>query len=156
MKGTLCVYYTRSNHTKEVAEYISKKLNCELLEITDGENRDGFKGYMKSIFDIFEKDTPKLKSFGTGKKMEDYRNVIICSPIWCSTISTITHSFLISFGKKIKGKVYFVTTHDSKKYYNKKINKLNAYLNNNYVSYLSLCNKNDNNVLIDTFIKTIK
>ena len=67
MKGTLCVYYTRSNHTKEVAEYISKKLNCELLEITDGENRDGFKGYMKSIFDIFEtisfKDIPFFIAF---------------------------------------------------------------------------------------------
>ncbi len=156
MKGTLCVYYSRTGNTKALAEYISKKLNTELLEITDGIDRSGKSGYLKSGYESMKGIIPKLNSFGTGKKIEDYRNIIIFTPIWAFNICPVTKSFLTKFGKKIKGKVYFVVTHDSPFKFDKKINKLNTYLNNEHTAHISLSNKDKKLYQkLDSFIKNI-
>ena len=156
MKGTLCVYYSRTGNTKALAEYISKKLNAELLEISDGIDRSGKSGYLKSGYESMKGILPKLNSFGTGKKMEDYRNIIILCPIWAFNICPVTKSFLKKFGNKIKGKVYFIVTHDSFFKYEGRINKLNIYLNNKHESHLSVANKDKNKYnKIDEFIKQL-
>ena len=41
MKGTICIYYSRTGNTEKIAQLIREKLNCELLCITDGKNRIG-------------------------------------------------------------------------------------------------------------------
>jgi len=156
MKGTICIYYSRTGNTENVAKYIKEKINCELLNITDGIDRSGTKGYLNSGYESIKGILPKLKSFGMQKKIEDYRNVIICSPIWAFDVCPIIKSFLKSYGKKIKGKTYFVTTHDSNFKYEKKINKLDEYLLNKHEEYLSFTNKKMNNKDIDNFINKIK
>ncbi len=156
MKGTICIYYSRTGNTKAVAEYIKEKLNCELLSISDGIDRSGTKAYLRSGYESLKGILPKLKSFGMQKKIEDYRNVIICSPIWAFDICPIIKSFLNSYGKKIKGKTYFVVTHDSNMKYEKKINKLDKYLLNPHTEHLSITNNKTKNSDIDKFIKKLK
>ena len=156
MKGTICIYYSRSGNTEEIAKYVNNKLNSELLCISDGINREGTKMYLKSGYESMKGILPKLKSFGMHKKLDDYRNVIICSPIWAWNICPVIRSFLSTYGKKIKGKTYFIVTHDSKSKYDKKINKLDEYLLNKHIAHLSICNRNKNNEEIDNFIKNIK
>ncbi len=156
MKGTICIYYSRTGNTEKVAKYIKEKLNSELLNITDGIDRKGTKGYLNSGYESMKGIFHKLKSFGMQKKIEDYRNVIICGPIWAFEVCPIIKAFLDNYGKKINGKTYFVITHDSNFRYDKKINKLDAYLNKNHESHLSICNRKLNNKKIDDFIKNIK
>ena len=156
MKGTICIYYSRTGHTEEIAKYVKEKLNSELLCISDGIDRNSTKMYLKSGYESMKGILPKINSFGMQKKLEDYRNVIICSPIWAWNICPIIRSFLNTYGKKIKGKTYFIVTHDSKSKYDKKINKLDEYLSNKHVSHLSICNSTKNNTEIDNFIKNIK
>ncbi len=156
MKGTICIYYSRTGHTEDIAKYIKEKTNCEILNITDGKNRTGFKEYMNAGYESMKGILPKLKSFGMQKKIEDYRNVIICSPIWAWNICPIIRSFLETYGKKIKGKTYFIVTHDSKSKYERKINKLDEYLLNKHEAHLSICNSSKNQNEIDNFIKKIK
>lgn len=156
MKGTICIYYSRTGNTEKIAQLIKEKLNCELLCITDGKNRIGTKEYLRAGYESMKGILPKLKSFGMQKKIEDYRNVIICSPIWAFNICPVIRSFLNSYGKKIKGKTYFVITHDSNMSYDNKINKLDYYLQNKHTAHLSLCNRKTNNAKINIFIKNIK
>ena len=156
MKGTICIYYSRTGNTEKIAQFIKDKLNCELLYITDGINRTGTKEYLKAGYESMKGILPKLKSFGMQKKIEDYRNVIICSPIWAFNVCPIIRSFLNSYGKKIKGKTYFVITHDSNRSYDKKINKLDNYLQNKHIAHLSICSRKINDSKINTFIKNIK
>ena len=48
----LIAYYSRSGHTKDLALAIKAAMNleCEILEIHDKANREGFWGYVKSGF----------------------------------------------------------------------------------------------------------
>lgn len=156
MKGTICIYYSRTGNTERVAKYIKEKLNCELLCISDGIDRSGTKGYLHAGYDSIKENLPKLQSFGMQKKIEDYRNVIICSPIWAFDVCPVIKSFLKSYGKKIKGKTYFVITHDSKSKYIKKLNKLDDYLLNKHEDHLSFTNKKMNDSDIDDFINKVK
>ena len=156
MKGTLCVYYSRTGNTKSLAEYVSKKLNAELLEISDGIDRSGKSGYLKSGYESLKGELPKLNSFGTGKKIEDYRNIIVFTPIWAWNICPVAKSFLKKIGKKAKGKVFFIVTHDSLFKYEGKINKLNVYLNENHTAHLSITNRDKKKFnKIDEFIKQL-
>jgi flavodoxin len=40
---TLCLYYTRTNTTKEVMENIAGILDADIAEYTDGRDRSGVK-----------------------------------------------------------------------------------------------------------------
>ncbi len=157
MKGTICIYYSRTGNTKAIAEYISKKLNTELLCITDGIDRSGKSGYLKSGYESLKGILPKLNSFGTAKKIEDYRNIIVLTPIWAFNICPVAKSFLKKYGSKIKGNTYFIVTHGSPMKYEKKINKLDEYLQNKHKLHLSLSEKDLKNYdKIDKFIKNIR
>ncbi len=156
MKGTICIYYSRTGNTERIAKYIKDKTNCELLNITDGIDRSGSRGYLKSGYESLKEILPKLKSFGMQKKMEDYRNVIVCSPIWAFDVCPVIKSFLNSYGKKIKGKTYFVITHDSNSKYEKKLNNLDKYLLTKHEAHLSFTNKKMNDNDIDKFLSKIK
>ncbi len=43
---TLCLYYSRTNLTKEVMESMAQVLDADLAEYTDGKDRSGFLGYV--------------------------------------------------------------------------------------------------------------
>jgi len=44
------VYFSRSNTSKRIAEGISKKLNCSIVQVTDDKNWDGLFGFIKAGF----------------------------------------------------------------------------------------------------------
>ena len=156
MNGTICIYYSRTGNTKKLANYIKEKTNCELLEISDGIDRSGAKGYLHAGYESMKEILPKLESFGMKKKMDEYRNVIVSSPIWAFDVCPVIKSFLKSYGKKIKGKTYFVITHDSNAKYEKKLNNLDKYLLNKHEAHLSYTNNKMNEKDIDNFINKIK
>ncbi len=52
MIKVLCVYCTRTGHTKALMQAISDRLGAELVEITDGKNRSGLLGYVLSLIHI--------------------------------------------------------------------------------------------------------
>ena len=46
--NVLCMYYSRTGHTKRAMEEIARALNAELAEIQDGVDRGGTKGWLRS------------------------------------------------------------------------------------------------------------
>lgn len=57
---TLCLYYTRTNTTKEVIETIAKTIGADVAEYTDGKNRNGFLGYISACFATVNNTISKL------------------------------------------------------------------------------------------------
>lgn len=47
---TLCLYYTRTNKTREIMENIAKIIGADVAEYTDGKDRSGFLGYIVACF----------------------------------------------------------------------------------------------------------
>lgn len=108
-KNILVVSYSRTGKTKFVSYKVSKKLGADYLELSDGNSRKGFFGLLKSLFEVIQKKTPVLNEFEINPSSYDL--VIVASPVWGGTMSSLTRSFLCSWGKLIK-KIAFIVTSD--------------------------------------------
>ena len=115
MSDILCIYYSRSGNTKKAMEEIAAALDAELVEITDGVNRSGTSGWLRSGMDAMRKNAEPLKPFETERPLQDYQLVIVGSPVWAGRCSSVTRSFLKKYGKKLKNAAYVVTRGSEKR-----------------------------------------
>jgi menaquinone-dependent protoporphyrinogen IX oxidase len=115
MSDILCIYYSRSGNTKKAMEEIAAALDAELVEITDGVNRSGTAGWLRSGMDAMRKHTEPLKPFETERPLQDYHLVIVGSPAWAGRCSSVTRGFLKKYGNKLKNAAYVVTRGSEKR-----------------------------------------
>lgn len=48
MSEILCIYYSRTGNTKKAVEKIARELDAEVLELHDGVDRSGWRGFLRS------------------------------------------------------------------------------------------------------------
>ena len=77
MSDILCLYYSRSGNTRQTMAEIAEALEAELVEFTDGVDRQGRKGYFRSGLDAMRRSTHPLEKFETAKPLEEFRLVIL-------------------------------------------------------------------------------
>ena len=81
MSDILCIYYSRTGNTRRAVEEIAGALDAEVVAITDDRDRSGWKGYLRSGMDAMKTSTKSLRPFETAKPLEEYKLVIVASPI---------------------------------------------------------------------------
>ena len=101
MRDVLCIYYSRTGNTKRVMETIAKEMDAELLALTDGVERSGLRGWLRSGMDAMRKDCPDVLPFETERKLENYRLVIIGTPAWAGRCASPVKSFLAQNAGKL-------------------------------------------------------
>jgi len=106
MSDILCMYYSRTGNTKQTMEEIAAALDAELVELTDGMDRSGWGGWMRSGMDAMRRTTLRNKPFRTERPLQDYRLVIIGTPVWAGRCSSIARGFLKEHGKKLQNAAY--------------------------------------------------
>ena len=109
MRDVLCIYYSRTGNTKRVMETIAKEMDAELLALTDGVERSGLRGWLRSGMDAMRKDCPDVLPFETERKLENYRLVIVGTPVWAGRCSSVIRSFLKNHGGEMKRVAYVLT-----------------------------------------------
>ena len=109
MRDVLCVYYSRSGNTKKVMKAIAAELDAELVEITDGVERGGLRGWLRSGLDAVKRDCPETLPVETERRLENYRLVIIGTPVWAGRCSSVVRSFLKQHGKELNRVAYVLT-----------------------------------------------
>lgn len=137
MSDVLCIYYSRSGNTKKAMEEIAAALDAELVEITDGVDRSGTAGWLRSGMDAMRKTTEPLKPFETERPLQDYRLVIVGSPVWAGRCSSVTRGFLKKHGKKLTNAAY-VVTRGSEKRDEEIYNQMDLYVPAGHVAAVSL------------------
>lgn len=115
MSDVLCIYYSRSGNTRKAMEEIAEALGAELVEITDGVDRSGTSGWLRSGMDAMRKTTEPVKPFETERPLQDYRLVIVGSPVWAGRCSSVARSFLKKYGKKLNHAAYVITRGSEKR-----------------------------------------
>lgn len=151
---TLCVYHTRTGCTEKIAQAISKELNAELVEITDGKDVSGVWGYIKAAVAGLKKGLPTLCAYKTELPLAEYDRVIVACPIWCENVSPIARAFMKE--NDFSGEVHVVVTHMSPMSYEKKIDQLNVYLGKAPNSFLSVqTKKHDYTMALKSFIENL-
>ena len=103
----LIIFYSRTGTTKKIANLIAEILNCDIEEIYDTKNRNGFFGYIKSAIDAMRKKLTTLEKI--NKNPEIYDLIAIGTPIWVSSMSTPIRTYLVENKEKFKKVAFFCT-----------------------------------------------
>ena len=125
---TLCLYYTRTNTTKEVIETIAKTIGADVAEYTDGKNRNGLLGYVGACFATINNTISKVSIKGEID-LKSYERVIIGMPVWVEGPCAIGRAMIKKYSNDMPAEVYYVVTHMGDKHdYMEKIKKMDKLL----------------------------
>ena len=141
MNKTLCIYYSRTGLTKQIAQQISEKLNANLVEMITEDKYEGFVGYLYACVVALSKKMPKL-SYSADVDFEEYDKIIVLAPVWVEDACPAAKAFLQDNKEELKGEVYFVLTHMSPVVYEKQISKLCGLIGKDFVGFLSVQTRN--------------
>jgi flavodoxin len=100
------MYYSRTGNTKRAMEEIARALDAELVELEDGVDRSGAKGWLRSGLDAVRRSSPKVKY---KWPLSDYRLVIVGTPVWAGRCSAPVRGFLKQNGRDIRNASYVIT-----------------------------------------------
>ena len=109
MSDILCLYYSRTGKTKRAMEEIALALDAEIVGIQDEINRAGTMGFIMSGLDAVRKNTHRLKRFETDKPLNEYRLVILGTPVWAGRCSSVVRGFLKLYGQKLPAAAWLLT-----------------------------------------------
>lgn len=115
MSDVLCIYYSRTGNTRKAMEEIAEALDAEIVEVTDGVDRSGTSGWLRSGMDAMRKTIEPLKAFETERALKDYRLVIVGTPVWAGRCSSVVRGFLKKHGGKLSHAAYVVTRGSEKR-----------------------------------------
>lgn len=104
-KKALVIYYTRSGDTREIAEKIASKLDCDIEEIIDKTKRRGIFGYIKSGFHAFRGKLTRIET--PEKDPAEYDIVIVGTPVWAGTMTPAIRTYLTGNGDRIQKTAFF-------------------------------------------------
>ena len=93
MSDILCIYYSRTGNTKKAVEKIARELDAEVLELRDGVDRSGWRGFLRSGLEAMRRTTHSLKPIETQRPLKDYRLVIVATPVWAGRCSSVVRAF---------------------------------------------------------------
>ena len=109
MSDVLCIYYSFSGNTRRAMKEIAQQLDAEIVAIDDGADRNGFSGFMSAGRDAMRRSTAPLKPFTTEKPIEEYKMVIVGSPVWAGRCSSPVRGLLKRRGLEMSRVSYVIT-----------------------------------------------
>lgn len=104
---TLVVYFSRTGHTRRLADRLARELGATTAAITERRSRRGFFGYQRSLCEAVFGGEPKIERL--HKLPRDYDLVLIGTPIWGWHLSSPVRSFARQHGKAIRRTAFFCT-----------------------------------------------
>ncbi len=159
MIKTIVIYYSFEGKTKFIAEYLSQKLDADILSLKPEKeiNSHGFMKYIWGGRQAVMKSKPKLEKYSFD--INKYETIIIGSPVWAWTYSPPIRAFLsenIIQGKKVA----FFCCHEGDKgkapeVAEKLLSDGNEYLGSIDIN-APLTNEEFSFTLIDEWIETLK
>lgn len=103
----LVAYYSRNGNTRKVAKEISELLDCDIENIIDTKNRDGFFNWF-----ICGRDAIKKKETIIEKNQHNpskYDLVILGTPVWAGNMAPALRTYIKKNKTKLKNVAFFCT-----------------------------------------------
>lgn len=102
----LVVYFSRTGTSRRVAEKISKKLACGMVQITDNQNWKGFIGFIKAGYYSSLNKPVEIK---LSENLDSADAFIVVAPLWAGGLAPAARVFLKTTPPE---KVHLVVTSD--------------------------------------------
>ena len=97
-------------------EEIASALDAELVELRDGVDRSGWRGWLRCGLDAMRKSTCPVAPVETARPLGEYRLVILGTPVWAGRTSAVMRSFLKDRGGEIANAAYVLTRSSGAQY----------------------------------------
>ena len=126
MKRAL-VYYSMSDNTEYVAQYIKERLNVDLIRLYPKKEypNKGFKKFFWGGKSAVMGETPELEPYNFSNK---YDQVIIGSPVWAGTFTPPIRTFINDNKELLKDKEIAVFYSQSGEGNKKAIDRIKEYI----------------------------
>lgn len=116
MSDILCLYYSRSGRTAAAMSEIARALDAELVEITDGVDRRGWRGYLRAGKEAMRRATHPLQPYTAQKQLGEYKMVILGTPVWAGRCCSPIRGLLKRRGLEMERVAYVLTRSSSGRY----------------------------------------
>lgn len=103
----LVVYYSRSGHTKNVAQEIARRAGADLEAIREKRGRRGLWGYLVSTWQSLWREAPPI--LPTQKDPSRYDLVVIGSPVWDWGLAPPVRSYAVQQAPRFRQVAFFCT-----------------------------------------------
>jgi flavodoxin len=107
MKNVLVVYYSRSGHTKTLAERMARERGWTVAAIDDASKREGIWGYICSAMSTFLGLKPDIHYAGPSPASFDL--IVLGGPVWVGRIASPVHTFVANHQHEFKALALFCT-----------------------------------------------
>ncbi len=138
MSDILCIYYSRSGQTQKAMEEIGAALGAEVVSITDGQDRTGWKGFFRSGMEAMRPSTRPLQPYTTERPLEEYKLVIIGTPVWAGRCSSVVRAFLKRRGMELQQVGYVLTRSSENNRYEEVAGQMDEYIPQPHVLFGSV------------------
>jgi hypothetical protein len=108
MGRVLIVYYSRSGHTRQVAEYIAERSTADIEPILEATpRRGGFWGNILTSFETLRGQPSIIKALGSDPRTYDV--VLFGTQVWAGSINPPARAFAAAHGGQLKRYRLFCT-----------------------------------------------
>jgi flavodoxin len=103
----LIVFYSRTGHTRLLAERLAEALQGTLAPITERRSRAGFRGYLRSAWEAWREAEPSIRA--VREKPRDFDLLLVGTPIWSWKLASPVRAFARAHAKGVKRVAFFCT-----------------------------------------------
>jgi flavodoxin len=103
----LIVYFSRTGHTKRLAERLARELGTSSTAITERRSRRGFFGYQRSLIEAVTGRDATIDKLRNQPREHDL--VLIGTPIWGWHLSSPVRAFARQHAKALRHVAFFCT-----------------------------------------------
>ncbi len=108
MNKVLVIYYTRTGTSRDVAKYVTEKLDCDLKVLTDNISWSGFFGFLYG-----GRCSAKRERIGYSTldvNLKEYDKVYFVIPVWAGVMQPTVRTFIEDNVELLKEKTDIIFT----------------------------------------------
>ncbi len=107
MSKILIVYYSRTGHTRQIAEAIAAQLKADIEPIQDGRQRLGIRGYLRSLLEAMQSRLIRISA--PAKDPAQYDLTVLGTPVWAQNMCSPMRAYISAQRQRFKGVAVFCT-----------------------------------------------
>lgn len=107
MPRILVVYFSRSGHTRQVAEALASALSADIEPISEDGDRGGIFHYLRSVWEALNAKPVAIRQ--SGKAVGAYDAVVLGTPVWASRMSSPMRAYIAAHASEFRQIALFCT-----------------------------------------------
>ena len=107
MSRILVAFYSRTGHTRRIANDLAGRLMADVLPIEDVRPRRGLAGYFRSAFEAMRGTLPEIVPLAANP--DRYHLVVLGTPVWAGHVSSPMRRFLRDHASSLRRVAFFCT-----------------------------------------------